>query len=331
MRNRPAIWAFGAVLRSLTFRDDQVQPHGAGGSAGVLLFVGQHLVVSLRGGRQGGPPGLLLGGLGVKAFGPASPPLVDVLLVSGPFRATSGSLWVLIREPDTYAMKTGMTTLGCVVGALASLWAAAAGRAVEAENPYLGIVGHNVFGLQPPPPPRRLEDTKPPPPRILLTGITTIAGTKLALVKLTVAGDKTGAKTGEVPLTLAVGQKAEGVEVLEIHEDEPKWVKVNNHDTIMNLNFKDNGVNVPSAAQVGSPGTQVPPRQPASPITPPKNWPPETSMSPEHAAIMEAAYRMKYQKEIQAGTMPPVPGENPLMDDDNNNQQQQQQQQKRPY
>ena len=186
-------------------------------------------------------------------------------------------------------MKTGMTTLGCVVCALASLWAAAAGRAVEAENPYLRIVGRNVFGLQAPPRPHRPEDTIPPPPKILLTGITTIAGTKLALVKLAVAGGKPGAKTGEVPLTLAVGQKAEAVEVLEIHEDEPKWVKVNNHDTIMNLNFKDNGVNLASAAAVGSPGTQVPPRQPASPITLAKNWPPETPMSSEKAAIMEAA------------------------------------------
>jgi len=32
-------------------------------------------------------------------------------------------------------MKTGMTTLGSIVGALASFWAAAPGRAVEAENP----------------------------------------------------------------------------------------------------------------------------------------------------------------------------------------------------
>jgi hypothetical protein len=228
-------------------------------------------------------------------------------------------------------MKTGMTSLGCMVGALASLWAAAAGRAVEAESPYLRIVGRNVFGLQPPPPPPRPEDTKPPPPKILLTGITTIAGTKLALVKLTVAGGKPGAKTGEVPLTLAVGQTAEGVEVLEIHEDEPKWVKVNNHDTITNLNFRDNGVNLASAAPAAPSGAQVHPGEPASQITLAKNWPPETPMSSEQAAIMEAAYRMKYRKEIQAETMPSIPGENPLIDNNNNNQQQQQQQQKRPY
>ena len=54
-------------------------------------------------------------------------------------------------------------------------------------------------------------------------------------------------------------------------------------------------------------------------------------MSPEQAAIMEAAYRMKYQKEIQAGTMPSVPGDNPFTDNDNNNQRQQQKLQKRPY
>lgn len=231
-------------------------------------------------------------------------------------------------------MKTGMTTLGCVVGALASLWAASAGGAVEAleaESPYLGIAGRNVFGLQPPRPPARPEDTKPPPPKILLAGITTIAGTKLALLKLTVPGGKPGAKTGELPLTLAVGQKAEGVEVLEIHEDEPKWVKVNNHDTIRNLNFKDNGLNLASAALATSVEAPVRPGPPAPRITRPRNWPPETPISSEQAAIMEAAYRMKYQKEIQAGTMPAIPGENPLMDPNNNNQQQQQEQQKRPY
>ena len=228
-------------------------------------------------------------------------------------------------------MKTGMTTLGCVVGALASLWAASAGRAVEAESPYLGIVGRNVFGLQPPPPPPRLEDTKPPPPKIFLTGITTIAGTKLALLKLMVPGGKPGAKTGEVLLTLAVGQKAEGVEVLEIHEDEPKWVKVNNHATITNLNFKDNGVNLASAALAAPVEAPVRPNPPAPKINRPRNWPPETPIFSEQAAIMEAAYRMKYQKEIQAGTMPSMPGDNPLLDNNSNNQQQHQEQQKRPY
>ena len=40
---------------------------------------------------------------------------------------------------------------------------------------------------------------------------------------------------------------------------------------------------------------------------------------------MDAAYRMKYQKEIQAGTMPSIPGDNPLIENNNNNQPQQRQ------
>jgi hypothetical protein len=38
---------------------------------------------------------------------------------------------------------------------------------------------------------------------------------------------------------------------------------------------------------------------------------------------------MKYRKEIQAGTMPSIPGENQLADNNNNNRQQQQKRQKR--
>jgi hypothetical protein len=104
-----------------------------------------------------------------------------------------------------------------------------------------------------------------------------------------------------------------------------------NHDAITNLNFRDNGVNLASAAPAAPSGAQAHPGQPASQITTANRWPPETPMSPEQAAIMEAAYRMKYQKEIQAGTMPSVPGDNPLTDNDNNNQQQQQKRRKRPY
>jgi hypothetical protein len=228
-------------------------------------------------------------------------------------------------------MKTGMTTLGCLVGALASLWAAAAGRAVEVDSPYRGLVARNVFALTPLPPSPIQENIKPPPPRLLLAGITTLAGMRLALMKLTVAGSSPGARTQEVPLTLAVGQKAEGVEVLEIHEDEPKWVVVTNNDTLMKLNFTDNGVNLTSAAPPAPNRPQAHPSQPIAQIPPAKHWPPETAMSPEQAAIMEATYRMKYQREMQAGTMPPIPGDNPLLDHNNNNEQAQPPPPRRPH
>jgi hypothetical protein len=48
-----------------------------------------------------------------------------------------------------------------------------------------------------------------------------------------------------------------------------------------------------------------------------QNWPPETVMSPEHAAISEAAYALRYQKEISRGQMPPPPPGNPLVDGGN--------------
>jgi hypothetical protein len=54
--------------------------------------------------------------------------------------------------------------------------------------------------------------------------------------------------------------------------------------------------------------------QPASAPKPQQNWPPETAMTPEQAAIMEAAYTLKYKKQISEGMMPPMPDTgNPLL------------------
>ena len=61
----------------------------ARGDAGILLFVGQRLVVGLRGGRQARPPGLLPGGLGIKRFEPPSPPLVAVPYIPHPVAAAA--------------------------------------------------------------------------------------------------------------------------------------------------------------------------------------------------------------------------------------------------
>jgi hypothetical protein len=255
------------------------------------------------------------------------------------------------------------------------LGAASTALAVEpAGSPYAAVVARNVFGLKAPPPPPKPEDNKPPPPKITLQGITTMLGTKLVLMKVVVPPAKPGSKSEEVPLTLSVGQKAEDVEVLEIHETEPAWVKVNDYGTITNLNFKDNGVNLASATAPGVAPVAGPPRPgavppagaaltagggytpnpaayqgrsnphnsrkssagaaasnqgaaapntyaavsaaPASTIQPAKNLPQDTTMTPEQAAIMEALYTTQHQKEIEAGTMPSVPGENPLVNNE---------------
>jgi hypothetical protein len=293
-------------------------------------------------------------------------------------------------------MRNGITV--CITGTLMVL--GGVGAAIPAEqsgSAYHSIVDRNVFGLKAPPPPPDPEATKPPPSKITLQGITTLLGRKLVLMKVMVPGNKPGAKSEEVPLTLTVGQKQEDVEVLEIHEEEPKWVKVNNSGVIVSLNFKDNGVNLATAAPPPPPGVQprpgmaIPPPPgaqpafptytpqptyqprtiprtrgvsstggpsypppvapqsyysavpnasgvaspntagavalnglgaPASAVQPSKNWPPEVALTPEQSAIMEAAYTMKYQKQIQAGSMPSIPGSNPILDGANPQQQQ---------
>jgi hypothetical protein len=52
---------------------------------------------------------------------------------------------------------------------------------------------------------------------------------------------------------------------------------------------------------------------PASTPTKQQNWPPE-SPSPEAQAIADYAYKTKYASQIQAGTMPDIPGGNALQD-----------------
>ena len=47
------------------------------------------------------------------------------------------------------------------------------------------------------------------------------------------------------------------------------------------------------------------------------NWPPETPMTPEEAAIQAAAYMTKNKTAIENGLMPSIPGSNPLLDSGN--------------
>src|SRR5215831_14769402 len=110
---------------------------------------------------------------------------------------------------------------GCMAGAVAVL--CCSGTALSAESSgatYQSIIDRNVFGLRPPPPPPSPEENKPPPRKILLQGISTISGKELVLMRVTVPGEKPGAKAEDVPLTLTVGQKQEDVEVLEVHKEE---------------------------------------------------------------------------------------------------------------
>lgn len=153
-----------------------------------------------------------------------------------------------------------------------------AAKAVTADssttaNPYQGIVDRNVFGLTAPPPPPAPVDTKPPPAKITLTGITTIFGNKRALLKAPVP-----AKPGppvepahDQTYMLAEGQRDGDIEVLEIDEKKGT-VKVNNSDTIVTLNFDDNGIKLSSTLPAGAPVPGMAP-PPAGGIQAPANRP----------------------------------------------------------
>jgi len=140
----------------------------------------------------------------------------------------------------------------------------------EHSSPYHGIVERNLFGLNPPPLQPDVEAAnRPQPSKITLTGITTLLGRKLALMK-TPPWAKPGeqAKPEEF-FILAVGERQAEIEVLEIDEV-AGTVKVNNAGTVETVSFEKNGVmpgsggmsGVPSptAHDQGHPGSGVPGR-----------------------------------------------------------------------
>ncbi len=71
------------------------------------------------------------------------------------------------------------------------------------------------------------------------------------------------------------------------------------------------GIATGGAVNIATPSGQGATLQVGSTARQPKlqpNWPPEQPVSPEEAIIMHSAFQLKYQKEIEAGLMPPLPG-----------------------
>ena len=147
-------------------------------------------------------------------------------------------------------MKRGERLFTCALAGLALCGAAHAVADGTSGSPYQGIVERNVFGLKPAPPPPGPEANKPPPPKIFLTGITSILGRKLALMKLT-PPPKPGEPAKEESFTLAEGQREGELEVLEIDE-KAGTVKVSDYGTVTTLDFVNNGVKVASAPGPGA-------------------------------------------------------------------------------
>jgi len=145
--------------------------------------------------------------------------------------------------------------LVCLVASVALGTASAAVTAAD-SSPYNGIVERNLLGLRPPPPPPDPEAAnKPQPSKITLTGITTILGRKLALMKTPPRPPKPGeqAKTEE-SYTLGIGELQDEVEVLEIDEV-AGTVKVKNAGILETVSFDQNG----AKPALGVPGAPPPP------------------------------------------------------------------------
>ena len=152
-------------------------------------------------------------------------------------------------------------------GALAGLIVCTGANAVVSEtspNHYQSIPERNLFALKPAPPP---PTNDPPPlalPKIVLNGITTVLGRKLAIMKALFPA-KPGEAAKEETYMLAEGQRDGDIEVLQVDEKAGS-VRLNNFGTIMTLTLDKDAPKPAAQASPAalSPTGPVPPPMPAA-------------------------------------------------------------------
>lgn len=130
------------------------------------------------------------------------------------------------------------TWLGILVGTGYCLAAQAVMPSPTREQ-FSNIPERNVFGLKEGQPEQETAP-KGPPPKITLTGITTLLGNKLALMRAAIPAAP-GTAGQEKPLMLSEGQRDGNIEVLEIDERAGS-VRVDDAGEVMTLTFAKNGV-----------------------------------------------------------------------------------------
>jgi hypothetical protein len=228
-------------------------------------------------------------------------------------------------------VKRNAKIFGSAVATLA-LSIAVGRTASGAQDPrlYQTIPDKNVFKLRDPPP--VTAPVKPVEnstlPKIILNGITTIFGRKMALMKLMLP-TKTPGDTGERSLMLREGERENDVEVLQINEKNGS-VRVNELGTVLTLTFdRDGAKNVaatpaPAPASAGSiPLPSTPSRIPANPGLSPTgdNSPrpkafipgvPGLPTAPNGANMVPAGGFIKPPTNAGATPMPSVPAAAPL-------------------
>lgn len=148
-------------------------------------------------------------------------------------------------------LKRGSFLVGAILFATASapVWA-------SVPNRFGQIPQRNVFALKGQEVPPQASPPEAPLPKITITGITTILGDKLVLLKAQPPA-KPGVPAKEESMILAEGQREGPVEVLSI-DVKSGDVKLNNAGTVMTLNLAKNGPKPP----LTPPPSAVPPRIP---------------------------------------------------------------------
>ena len=114
-------------------------------------------------------------------------------------------------------------------------------------TPYQLIVERNAFGLLPYVAPAPVMTTAKALPQVILTGLTTITGTKLALLKVELKNAK---RSKEESCVLKEGEADGPVRVLNI-DMKAGTVKVDNSGEVTQLTFQTNGPKAtPQPAQI---------------------------------------------------------------------------------
>ena len=159
-------------------------------------------------------------------------------------------------------MRCGLTNLLRVTGITACVLSGA-GHACLAddENPYHAIVDRNVFDLKAPPPPAPPKETEAPkpPPNIKFTGTTSIFGKTRALFMVQEAATSGKPGSGGAPkeesVILKVGERHQGLELLEVDEENgTAKIKNNGEEVVLTLPLGPAAGGGGAPPPVGAPG-----------------------------------------------------------------------------
>ena len=168
----------------------------------------------------------------------------------------------------------------------------------RAINDYDGIAPRNIFNLREP------ITNAPPPTNILpqinlnLTGITTMLGYKLAMIR-THPPAKPGTPPAEQTLMLTEGQRDGEIKVLQIDEKAGR-VRVNNAGAIITLTFEKDGV---KPVQTLPTNAAVPPSSPPVAAVP---TPTGVTPPPQSGMVYPGQRRIPSRFNPNGVTPPPV-------------------------